>query len=102
MTEKSSGAWCERPFRSFHLIHMDRTSAIKGYMLSILFAAYNVTGDAKYLEPMRLEYELAIKHGYKPEPAGPLKRSRRRGPVKVKAPVGSEKWVAVGYGAGGP
>ena len=27
MTEKSSGSWPERPFRSFHLIHMDRTFA---------------------------------------------------------------------------
>jgi len=66
----------------------------KAYMLSILFAAYQVTGNAAYLEPMRLEYELAIKHGYTPEPAGPLKRSRRRGPVKVDAPAGSEKWIA--------
>jgi hypothetical protein len=66
----------------------------KAYMLSILFEAYEVTGDAKYLEPMRLEYELAVKHGHTPEPAGPLKRSRRRGPVRVKAPAGSEKWIA--------
>ncbi|MHC4166472.1 MAG: hypothetical protein ACYSWQ_05905 [Planctomycetota bacterium] len=66
----------------------------KAYVLSILFSAYQVTGDARYLEPMRLEYELAIKHGHTPEPAGPLKRSRRRGPVKVKAPAGSEKWIA--------
>ena len=66
----------------------------KAYMLSILFAAYQVTGNATYLEPMRLEYELAIKHGYTPEPAGSLKRSRQRGPVKVNAPAGSEKWTA--------
>jgi hypothetical protein len=66
----------------------------KGYMLNILFAAYNATRDPKYLEPIRLEYELAVKHGYVPESAGPLKRSRRRGRVKVDAPAGSEKWVA--------
>ena len=66
----------------------------KGYLLDILFAAYNTTRDAKYLEPIRLEYELAVKHGYVPEPAGPLERTRRRGPVKVDAPAGSEKWVA--------
>jgi hypothetical protein len=66
----------------------------KGYMLSILFAAYNATRDPKYLEPIRLEYELAVKHGYVPEATGPLKRSRRRGPVKVDAPAGSEKWIA--------
>jgi hypothetical protein len=66
----------------------------KAYLLNILFAAYNVTGDARYLEPMRLEYELAVKHGYTPEPPGPLKRSRRRGAVKVDAPAGSEKWIA--------
>ena len=51
----------------------------KGYLLDILFVAYNVTGDTKYLEPIRLEYELAVKHGYIPDPVGPLKRSQRRG-----------------------
>jgi hypothetical protein len=66
----------------------------KAYLLNILFAAYDVTRDPKYLEPIRLEYELAVKHGYVPEAAGPLKRSRRRGRVEVDAPIGSEKWVA--------
>ena len=66
----------------------------KAYLLEILFTAYNVTRDPKYLEPIRLEYELAVQHGYVPESAGPLKRSRGRGPVQVDAPTGSEKWVA--------
>jgi hypothetical protein len=66
----------------------------KGYLLDILFAAYNTTRDAKYFEPIRLEYELAVMHGYVPESAGPWQRNRRRGPVKVDAPAGSEKWVA--------
>jgi len=66
----------------------------KGYLLDILFAAHEVTRDPKYFEPLRLEYELAVKHGYVPESAGPLVRSRRRGPVDVDAPAGSERWVA--------
>ena len=66
----------------------------KAYLLNVLLAAYDVTRDPKYLEPIRLEYELAVKHGYAPESAGPLQRSRRRGRVEVDAPIGSEKWVA--------
>ncbi len=66
----------------------------KGYLLSILFAAYNVTQDPKYLEPLRLEYDLAVKHGYAPESPSPLKRSGRKRIVKVNAPDGSDLWVA--------
>ena len=37
---------------------------------------------------------MAVKHGFAPEPAAALKRGSRRGPVKVDAAGGSEKWVA--------
>ena len=66
----------------------------KDYLLNILFTAYKTSRDPKYLEPIRLEYELAVKHGYAPAEADPVRRSGRRRLVKVDAAVGSEKWVA--------
>lgn len=36
----------------------------KGYIQNLLMTAFQQTGDAKYLEPMRLEYMLADKYGY--------------------------------------
>lgn len=66
----------------------------KNYLLDILFAAYKQTGDAKYLEPIRLEYEMAAKHGFAPDRPSLIRRPRRRGPAKVDARAGSEKWAA--------
>jgi len=40
--------------------------AYKEYIYDLLFTAYGLTGDSKYLEPVRLEYELAVKHGFGP------------------------------------
>lgn len=71
-----------------------RRQQYKNYLLDILFAAYQETGDSKYLEPIRLEYEMAVKHGFAPEATSLIKRARRRGPVKVDVPEGSEKWAA--------
>ncbi len=39
----------------------------KNYMQQLLIAAHKQTGDVKYVEPLRLEYELAAKYGYVPE-----------------------------------
>lgn len=67
----------------------------KGYLLDIFFAAYQQTGDPKYFEPLRLEYELAAKHGYAARAPSPMQHApRRRGPVDVQASPGSERWVA--------
>jgi len=74
--------------------HDWRRQQYKNYLLDILFAAYKQTGDAKYLEPIRLEYEMAVEHGFAPERPSLIRRARRRGPVKVNAPAGSEKWAA--------
>jgi len=59
-----------------------------------MMAAYKQTGDEKFLEPLRLEYELACKHGFEPEPPSPLARRSRKNQVKTKARPGSEAWVA--------
>ena len=66
----------------------------KGYILDVMMAAYKQTRDEKFLEPLRLEYELACKHGFKPEPPSPLARRRRKTEVKTQARPGSEAWVA--------
>ena len=42
----------------------------KGYLQDLLMTAYTQTGDQKYLEPLRLEYELADRYGYTPEVQG--------------------------------
>jgi hypothetical protein len=44
-----------------------RGQRYKGYMHQLLITAYKQTGDLKYVEPLRLEYELADRHGYAPE-----------------------------------
>ncbi|MHC4143812.1 MAG: hypothetical protein ACYSUD_03435 [Planctomycetota bacterium] len=66
----------------------------KGYVLDVMMAAYKQTRDEKFLEPLRLEYELACKHGFEPEAPSPLARRSRKTQVKTKAKPGSEAWVA--------
>ena len=61
----------------------------KGYLPALLCVAYNVTGDAKYLESIRLEYKLAVTPGYIPDRTFDSKSAP--GPAKVDAPAGSEK-----------
>jgi hypothetical protein len=39
----------------------------KGYVYDLLSDAYGVTGEKRYLEPLRLEYELAAEYGNVPE-----------------------------------
>ena len=46
------------------------SAAYKGYLYELFFNAYAVTGDAKYFEPLRLEYELAARHGRAPAASG--------------------------------
>ncbi|UCF17404.1 MAG: hypothetical protein JSW59_08055, partial [Phycisphaerales bacterium] len=48
--------------------HDWRWQQYKGYILDVMMSAYKQTRDEKFLEPLRLEYELACKHGYRPEP----------------------------------
>ena len=52
-----------------------RRQQYKQYVTNILLAAYDVSGDAKYFEPLRLEYEFAVKHGFAPDPAVAFKRT---------------------------
>jgi len=42
----------------------------KSYMHDLFLTAYEQTGDAKYLEPLGLEYELAARYGKAPEKIG--------------------------------
>ena len=42
----------------------------KGYIQDLLLTAFQQTGDPKYMEPMRLEYELADRYGYAPDLRG--------------------------------
>ncbi|MHC4994949.1 MAG: hypothetical protein ACYTGQ_07840, partial [Planctomycetota bacterium] len=67
----------------------------KDYVVDILMAAYHSTGEERFLEPLRLEYELAVKHGFTPPDPGAMQsRSRARGGRPTKAKPGSEAWVA--------
>ncbi len=68
----------------------------KGYLITLLNAAYDQTRDPKYFEPLRLEYELAAKHGYKPDPSleGPGKPKWDPNSPGAKAEPGSDLWVA--------
>lgn len=67
----------------------------KNYVVSILLAAYKTTSDTRYLEPLRLEYELAVKHGFTPpDPGVPKTVSRQRGGRTTEAAPGSEAWTA--------
>jgi len=38
----------------------------KAYIQDLLMTAFEQTGDSKYLEPLRLEYELAVRYGNMP------------------------------------
>ena len=78
------------------------TSTIQRLLLDFLFVAYNVTGDTKYLEPIRLEYELAVKPGYIPDPVGPFSevdagacQGRRIGRERKvgRCPIGTDQEV---------
>ncbi|MFC1735565.1 hypothetical protein ACFL1X_05570 [Candidatus Hydrogenedentota bacterium] len=90
----------------------------KHYIQDLLITAFKVTGDRKYIEPLRLEYDLAVKYGYPPKAKSGLrlqqppeieefgKRNRNiklkgapnkkeEGTRKLpKAKPGSEEWVA--------
>jgi hypothetical protein len=92
----------------------------KPYIVDLLYDAYFVSGDAKYLQPLRLEHELAKKHGFLPESKTGLRLQRVPEPIafgsrKYKPlvleggkttsadygetlPPGSEQWVAYHLG----
>ena len=66
----------------------------KEYIHQLLITGYQQTGDAKFLEPIELEYNLAVQHGFAPNP---LETPRgRRGPQLGPGAgrPGSERWVA--------
>ena len=80
----------------------------KSYIQDLLMTAYNQTRDAKYLEPFKLEYELAARYGNKPElttgarlqripgdPVGGQEAASAAGGEEALAPAvqGSERWV---------
>jgi hypothetical protein len=49
----------------------------KDLMQNVLITAYEQTKDAKFLEPLKLEYELAAKYGHAPQVA----KKKRLGPL---------------------
>jgi len=58
----------------------------KDFIPNLLITAYQQTKDAKYLEPLRLEYELAAKYGMAP---AEIKR-KRLGPLWRRASFATE------------
>ena len=68
----------------------------KGYLVVLLNAVYDQTRDPRYFQPLRLEYTLASRHGYGPDPA--LKRGKKPELAPddpgAKAEPGSDLWVA--------
>jgi len=44
-----------------------RGQRYKSYIHELLITAYQQTGDTKFVDPLRLEYELADRYGYAPE-----------------------------------
>jgi hypothetical protein len=46
------------------------SEAYKGYLYELFFNAYDITGAAKYFEPLKLEYELAARYGRAPDSTG--------------------------------
>ncbi len=67
----------------------------KGYLVDVLMLAYQQTGDARFLEPLRLEYELAVEHGHEPQPSGARGRGARRADAENGGlEPGSEAWAA--------
>jgi hypothetical protein len=70
--------------------------AYKGLLVTILSTVYDTTGDAKYFEPLRLEYELASKHGFQPDTATRRGGKKQWNPddLGFNADPGSELWTA--------
>jgi len=58
----------------------------KGYIHDLLLTAFTQTRDRKYLEPLRLEYEMAGRHGYTPDVGGGVRLGRAPW-LDVKAPT---------------
>ena len=83
------------------------SEAYKGYVYDLFFNAHGQTGDPKYFEPMRLEYELAARYNNvsalrtgarlqsTPSDAGRDAGMAAAKPGKPDSPseVGSERWV---------
>ncbi len=79
----------------------------KTYIYDLLTTAYDLTGSVKYLEPLRLEYELAAKYGNVPASGSGARLQTIRGersavPTGPNRPTpaanlvpGSEEWVAM-------
>ncbi len=73
---------------------------IHEYMYDLMRTVYSQTGDRKYFEPMRLQYELGARYGNVPEEKGAARLRNRRGelPWEVEMPTRAgfelvlEKW----------
>ena len=103
--------------------HWRGTAGYKEYLLDLFRNAYTFTRDPKYLEPLRMEFELAAKYGqhpdvsagynlqktpelleygkrgYKPGDRNSKAERRKAQDALVRqAPKGSEKWVALQLG----
>jgi len=75
-------------------------AAYRGYLEEVLIAAYEATGDAKYVEPIRWEYELAAKHGNVPTATTASRmeipaewRPKRSAATDTGLVPGTEEWV---------
>ena len=66
----------------------------KEYIHQLLITAYQQTGESRFLEPIELEYNLAVQNGFAPDPMdNPRGRGRpQRGPGAGRP--GSDRWVA--------
>jgi len=71
----------------------NKGQAYKGGTQKLLMDAYKQTGNFKYLEPLKLEYELATKFG---RVIGTKKKEKKpaKGDPGFDAEPGSEEWVA--------
>ncbi len=67
----------------------------KGYVGNLLMAAYQYTGETKYFDPFKAEFELAKKYGYEPIDTRKKKNWKLpKGDKGLTAKPGSELWVA--------
>lgn len=102
-----SPTWYEAPERTQGTVNRPWIGqSYKGYIHDLLMMAHESTGDEKYLEPLRLEYELAEKYGNVPASSTAARlqtipgtkmaaaRSRRQPKRGTATESGSEPWVA--------
>ncbi|MFC1734788.1 hypothetical protein ACFL1X_01630 [Candidatus Hydrogenedentota bacterium] len=68
-----------------------RGQSYKNYLIQLLTDAYMQTGDMKYVEPLKLEHDLALKHGFPPELSANKKSKKAE---DLPGEPGSDLWIA--------